>query len=58
MIEDNDIVAIRQWCLDKSLSIPNKEVNTTMATHIEEAKIIEGYLLEQRDKEKPQLGRK
>ncbi len=58
MIEDNDIVAIRQWCLTTVMAIPHLETNTTMATHIETAKIIENYLLEQRDKEKLQLGRK
>ncbi len=58
MIEDNDIVAIRQWCLTTAMATPNKETNTTMATYIETAKIIENYLLEQRDKDKLQLGRK
>ena len=58
MIEDNDIVGIRQWCLTTAMAVPNKETNTTMATYIVTAKIIEAYLLEQRDKEKPQLGRK
>ena len=58
MLTDNEIIAIRQFCLNSAIAILKSDSETfTNAIHIETAEEIEDYLLGLVDTSKAQLGK-
>lgn len=57
-MKDGEIIAIRQYCLDRAMTILAVAKETvTLDRHLEVATEIEDFLMQEVDKQKAQLGR-
>ena len=57
MLQDGDIITIRQFCLDRAIAIFRTTESVTLVRHLEAAGEIEDWLMQQEDAKKPRLGR-
>lgn len=58
MLKDYEIVLIRQFCIERAITIlATVNEATTLAQHLEVADKIEDFLMREVDTKKPQLGR-
>ena len=58
MLQDSEIILIREFCLDRAIGIlsATNDLNITVETYIEMAKEIEDFLVREVDKQKARLG--